>query len=290
MRGFAATDAFMLNEHATPPPSTNSWNGLRRCFSTLGCAELSLEKIGGICTRLGLDEIELRGIDDTLNLPTWFAERFGTPAALREAAKEWPFRVGIIDTSFALIGKDAAARAEVEAFAPWADALEVPWLRVFDGGKFKMQDPERAFDEAAETMAWWRETKKSHGWHTDFVIETHDLLCSSENCLRLEERLPAPVALLWDSWHIWFHNQENLEETWAALAPFVRHIHFKDGIREAKGNHPYTYVLPGKGVFPLEDLFTMLKAAHYPGAVSLEWERKWHPYLPPVEEALECLR
>jgi hypothetical protein len=29
-----------------------------------------------------------------------------------------------------------------------------------------------------------------------------------------------------------------------------------------------------------------LRAANFSGPVSLEWERMWHPYLPPLDEAL----
>jgi hypothetical protein len=33
-------------------------------------------------------------------------------------------------------------------------------------------------------------------------------------------------------------------------------------------------------------LVAELKAAEFSGPVSLEWERMWHPYLPPLDEAL----
>jgi beta-glucosidase len=34
----------------------------------------------------------------------------------------------------------------------------------------------------------------------------------------------------------------------------------------------------------------MLTRDGYTGCVSLEWERKWHPYLPPLRDALSALR
>jgi hypothetical protein len=44
-------------------------------------------------------------------------------------------------------------------------------------------------------------------------------------------------------------------------------------------------VLPGNGEFPMSSLQRIL-AAEFSGAVSLEWEKLWHPYLPPLDDAL----
>jgi hypothetical protein len=43
--------------------------------------------------------------------------------------------------------------------------------------------------------------------------------------------------------------------------------------------------LPGEGEFPMASLRAILQAEFY-GTVSLEWEKLWHPYLPPLENAL----
>ena len=49
--------------------------------------------------------------------------------------------------------------------------------------------------------------------------------------------------------------------------------------------HPFTYVLPGEGEFPTGPIMELL-GKEYAGVVSLEWEKLWHPYLPPLDEAL----
>jgi len=49
---------------------------------------------------------------------------------------------------------------------------------------------------------------------------------------------------------------------------------------------PYSYVLPGAGEFPMRALCTALSG--YDGVLSLEWERLWHPDLPPMDEALRA--
>jgi sugar phosphate isomerase/epimerase len=48
-------------------------------------------------------------------------------------------------------------------------------------------------------------------------------------------------------------------------------------------------VFTGKGEYPFGELSEALRSGGYAGAVSLEWERKWHPTLEPLEEVLAAL-
>jgi sugar phosphate isomerase/epimerase len=62
----------------------------------------------------------------------------------------------------------------------------------------------------------------------------------------------------------------------------------KDSINRPSARHPYTYVLPGDGEMPATELFDVLAQGGFNGAVSLEWEKLWHPYLPSLREALQA--
>jgi tRNA threonylcarbamoyl adenosine modification protein (Sua5/YciO/YrdC/YwlC family) len=261
----------------------------RWCFSTLGCAELDLPGVLKLADRFGVREIELRALSDNMDVPTELEKEFGTPEKLRAALDAARVRVAVIDTSFGLIGADDAKRAQLLRFPPWADALGTPWLRVFDGGKFEDVLSEDYIREASETVAWWRKTRAENNWKTDIIIETHDALCSAENCARFEAALDEPVGLLWDAHHPWFKAKEPLATTWRRIRQHVRHVHFKDSLREPILQFPYTYQLLGKGAFPLSELIALLDRDGFVGAISLEWERKWHPYLPPLDEALDSL-
>jgi sugar phosphate isomerase/epimerase len=64
----------------------------------------------------------------------------------------------------------------------------------------------------------------------------------------------------------------------------------KDSISEPSARHPFTYVMLGNGEFDLADTLDLLRENAFAGVVSIEWERKWHPYLPPLEEALKRAR
>jgi sugar phosphate isomerase/epimerase len=90
---------------------------------------------------------------------------------------------------------------------------------------------------------------------------------------------------LWDSHHTWKRGGEDPVATWAAIAPHVVHVHVKDSVSRPSAKHPYTYVVPGSGEFPAAPLMDCLRR-EFSASVSLEWERQWHPYLSPLDEAL----
>ncbi|MFP4380583.1 MAG: SDR family NAD(P)-dependent oxidoreductase [Candidatus Sumerlaeia bacterium] len=262
----------------------------RWCFSTLGCTDLNLEQVLELAKRFGIQEIELRALEENLNLPQYLEEKFGDPAKVRERFEKAEVRLTVLDTSFRLAGCDDEQRENFLAFVPWAEALGVPWLRVFDGGKYLSEIDPQYIQEAAATVEWWRGERAKNGWDCDMVIETHDSLLSSDALEKFQQALDEPAAILWDAHHPWFKGGEkNIGETWSRIRPWVKHVHFKDSIPEPAGNHPYTYQLLGEGEFPLGELIALLDRDGYGGAISLEWERKWHPYLPPLEEALESL-
>ena len=74
--------------------------------------------------------------------------------------------------------------------------------------------------------------------------------------------------------------------TWRAIRSGVVHVHVKDSVGQPSARHPFTYVLPGDGEFPVSPLLAALQADGFDGPVSLEWERMWHPYLPSLDAAL----
>jgi sugar phosphate isomerase/epimerase len=63
-------------------------------------------------------------------------------------------------------------------------------------------------------------------------------------------------------------------------------VHVKDSISVPSARHPFTYVLPGDGEFPMAPLLAALRADSFAGPLSLEWEKMWHPYLAPLDDAL----
>lgn len=255
-------------------------------FSSLGCAELNLDEVADLARRHGFRTVELRALAGTTDLPAWLASQFPSPAAWSERLKTLQLSVCAFGTSFRLIDGADADRAALLAFVPWAEAAGVPWLRIFDGGQ---TGDAVEIARAAEVLAWWREERRRNGWKVDLMIETHDALINTPRLLALLAAVP-DAALLWDTHHTWKKGGEDPVATWRAISRRTVHIHVKDSISRPSERHPFTYVPPGEGEFPMAPLMAELKAADYRGLISLEWERLWHPYLPTLETALAAAR
>ncbi len=255
---------------------------LLHAISTLGCPDLPLDDVATLLRAHGLDAAEVRCVAGTLDLPTYFAATYGTGENLAAHLRSLDLTLVSLDTSFQLIGSTPAQREEFLRFVPWAEALGLRWLRVFDGGK---AGTDAEFAEAAATHRWWRDLRQANGWTVDVMVETHDLLFTSALIDRFLADAPG-AALLWDSHHTWRRGREDPVATWSAIHAHVVHLHVKDSIEVPSDRHPFTYVLPGEGQFPIAPLLARLNEDRYSGYVTLEWEKRWHPYLPPLETAL----
>ncbi|WP_438481907.1 sugar phosphate isomerase/epimerase family protein [Oleiharenicola lentus] len=253
----------------------------QRTFSSLGCPELSLDGALALAQRHSLPLVELRAVAGGVDVVGYFSKTYGTPAQLAEHLKNSPVRLVSLDTSLHLIGDTDVQREQFLAFLPWAEALGVKWLRVFDGGK---TDSDAELAAAAATVHWWRELRAKNNWRADIMIETHDLLFTA-NAINRFLKLAPRIGILWDTHHTWKRGGENPVDTWHAIKADVVHLHVKDSVSVPSGKHPFSYVLPGDGEFPMAPLREILKQ-EYHGPISLEWERLWHPHLAPLEEPL----
>ena len=252
-----------------------------RTYSSLGSPELNLEETLALAARHGLPGVELRALAGTIDLPAYFAATYGTPENLAAKLRAQPVKILALDTSLKLAENTPAQRADFLKFLPWAEALGVPRLRVFDGGKAADAATHRAM---ADTVAWWRAQRAEHGWRADLMVETHDALFTAASILGFLAMAPG-TGILWDTHHTWKKGGEDPLVTWRAIRPHVVHVHVKDSVSIPGGKHPFSYRLPGDGEFPMAPLREVLRA-EYDGPMSLEWERLWHPDLAPVDDAL----
>jgi sugar phosphate isomerase/epimerase len=254
-----------------------------RAYSTLGSPELNLEQTLALAARHQLAGVELRALGGTIDLPAYFAAAYGTPETCALKLRTQTVKILSLDTSLKLAENTPAQRADFLKFLPWAEALGVPRLRVFDGGHAADEATHRAM---AETVAWWRALRAEHGWQADLMVETHDALSTAASIGGFLKLAPG-TGILWDTHHTWKTGGEDPLVTWRAIRPHVVHLHVKDSVSIPSGKHPFSYRLPGEGEFPMAPLRSVLRT-EYDGPMSLEWERLWHPELAPVDDALNA--
>ncbi len=258
-------------------------------ISTLGCPDLTLEAVCQLAASRDMHALEIRSLAGRMDLPAYLDEVHRTPEAVQKILRAHKQEIITLNSSFTLISAAEKDRNELLEFARWAEALNVPYIRIFGGGK--ITEPLSADDlkGIVENLNWWYKTRREKGWTTQIAIETHSGFSSASRCLLLQEAVQQPLDIVWDTHHTWKLGGESPRQSWDQFSRMIRLVQIKDSISVPSGNHPYTYVLPGAGEFPAQEVFALLKESHYQGFISLEWERQWYPSLPPLEQAMDAL-
>lgn len=254
------------------------------CFSTLGCTERSLEDIISLAARYGTENLELRGMSgstDISAIPEFFDENIGN-------TKEMLLRAGIspavLGTSCAFHSekKLAAALDEGRRSITLAKKLGIPYIRVF-GNKFgddRMAATQRVIDGIGELCDF------AAGSGVSVLLEVHGDFCNeaalSPIVCGLRDR--ENFGIIWDIAHSHADYGNDFQRFYDFIVPYTRHVHLKD-FDSGTGK----LVLPGRGDIPIVPIVKALLDGGFGSCFSLEWERLWHPGLPPIEEALDSL-
>lgn len=252
-------------------------------FATLGCPGWSWHQIVEQAAAMGYQGIEVRGVAGEMDLPT------ATPFVAENLEKT---RRQLAGKGLAVCCLGSSVRfddarkmeenlASGRAYIDLAERLSAPYVRVFGDA---IPDPvmeETITDQVVEGLEHLGAYAEGRG--VQVLIESHGDFSRSRRLAAVMERVQSPaVGVLWDMHHPWRFHGESLEETFAAIGPWVRHVHLKDSVRTEDG---FRYTLPKDGEFPWEEALALLERAGYRGWLSFEWEKKWHPEIEPPEEA-----
>jgi sugar phosphate isomerase/epimerase len=286
-------------------------------FSTLACPDWSWRQILKHGREYGYDGVEVRMIERETNLLARPEFAAGQLSLRREELAAAGFRVCGLASSVKFDMPDRAARDEQvrigAAYLELATALGASFVRVF-GDVLPADDStgnrHDAIARIAAGLTQLGEIAQRLG--VDVLIETHGDFTDSRRLRRLLEQVTSPrVGVVWDTHHPWRFHGEPLEETFARLAPWIRHTHWKDSVtghdpatgaaapptaeqiaaeiearRLMAGHRSADYVLMGAGEFPAADCCRILHDGGYDGWFSYEWEKAWHPELADPERAL----
>jgi sugar phosphate isomerase/epimerase len=242
-------------------------------FSTLGCPQWSLERILEAAAEYGYDAVELRGLQEHMDLPAAPPFAPNRRAETRRRFEDAGVAVCCVSSS-GVVAKNNLDH--VRAHAELAHDLGCPLVRVF-GGNLPDDVPHvAAVQRAAETLRAFGDAAQEA--RVALVLETHDAFSTGAQVAELLAVTAHPAVFsLWDLHHP-FRQNEPIETTYQYLAPTVRHVHVKDGI-----NGKYT--LMNEGDVPLAAMLDLLLGGGYTGPLSLEWEKRWHPEIADPEVA-----
>jgi sugar phosphate isomerase/epimerase len=243
-------------------------------FSTLGCPTWDMPRVLSAVTEYGYDAVELRGFGETLDLP--LAEPFlpGRRAETKRRFADAGAAICCVSSSgIAAKGNNDHVRAHTEL----ARDLGCPIVRVFGGALDSDVPRAEALARAAANLRRFGDAARDCG--VSIVLETHDSFSTGRTVAELIAAADHPaVRSLWDLHHP-FREGEPIDDTYAFLGPTLAHLHIKDSRSGGQ------YCLLGEGDIPIFPMLDRVLDGGYTGAISLEWEKRWHPEIADPEVA-----
>jgi sugar phosphate isomerase/epimerase len=238
-------------------------------FATLGCPGAPLDHVIKLAQGNNFTGLELRTAADEFT-------HIGLTAAQRRE-----LRTRIEDAGLEILALSSYVRIcsvedqPLEPHLELAADLGARGVRVFPGDD---QPGTAEAPSAGEIRALDRVTTASR--EIPILLETHDSHSAGRQvaglCSLFDANVPGHnVRAIWDSSHTWSHG-ETPAEAFEVLRPWLEFVQIKD----ADSRQDFRPVAIGAGDFPIKELLKVLDGTDYP--LSLEWELKWHPELPPL--------
>jgi sugar phosphate isomerase/epimerase len=249
-------------------------------FSTLAFPGASLAAAVSLGRDCGYGGVELRLVDGELIDPAM-------PAAARATVKRTAAAAGLpivaVDSSIRLTGPDPGP--ELRRFLELASDWESPLVRVF-GGPLAADDAARRSQLESAARVLQAAVPAAERLGVAIGVETHDAFSASSTLAALLELVPSSwIGAVWDSHHP--HRMgERAADTRANLGRRVLLAQVKDARRDPGREDGWQLVLLGDGEVPVREMLGLLAGAGYPGWVSVEWEKRWHPEIEEPEVAL----
>ena len=249
---------------------------MKLAFSTLGCPGWSWEEIYATAKDLGLNGIEIRGLENEMFAPEakpFRQENFDKTMAMLKAGK---MELPMLTSGANLADRENRGRylTEGKSYIDLAQRTGASFVRVLGD----LAPSPSGFVDLTLVKANYLdlcEYAADKGVHV--LIETNGVLADSNVMASFMEGVDHPNAgVLWDIHHPWRFFHEAPEDTVSRIGRYVQYVHIKDSVMK---NGQVSYRMLGYGDLPVLDMLKQLHALGYDGYVSLEWVKRWNPDL-----------
>lgn len=254
---------------------------MKLSISTLGCPEWSFEKIVTEFSKLGVSGIEVRGIGGVMNfdeIPELSPERLeSTLDTLKKNNLE--FVCFGASASFHDREKHEKSIAEAKSTVDAAKRAGVPFVRVF-GNNVSAETPEKSMKNIIDGLRAVCEYAAGSG--VTVCLEIHGDVNTPGRLAEVVSALKEykSFGIIWDVCHTFTSCGNDIDGVYSVIAPYVRHVHLKDAVREDGKTVIRTL---GEGNINIERIIKLLLDDGYDGYFSFEHEKKWHKELPEPE-------
>jgi sugar phosphate isomerase/epimerase len=255
---------------------------MRFSFMTFSCPELTWAEVLATAKRFGYEGVEPRAQSKHAHGIEVSASP-GQRALLRRMAEDAEVAVACLATSCSYTAATPAElgrmMADSRALIALAHDLGAPTMRVFGGQIPQGMSREAAGKQLADCLSKLADEARAAA--VTLCVETHDSWCNARDLARVLGLVAHPnVRANWDIMHPVNAAGMTMDEAFAALRPYIRHIHFHDGKRNAKGDLDLCPV--GEGIVDHRRAVQLLHSIGYPGFLSGEWIawEPWQTHLP----------
>lgn len=249
---------------------------MKIAFSTLGCPDFNWSDIYSMAKDLGFDGIEIRGLGKDIfsDKAQPFTEN-QLPETIKKLAK-LRLEIPCLSSGCCLKFADKAEKnhQEIVQYIKLASQLGTPYIRILADIE---PQPEGEVDDAVVLTALQRLVPIAEENGVTLLVETNGVYSDTSRLRQLLDNVSSDaVAALWDMHHPYRFVNEKPGTTVHNLGAYIKYVHIKDSIVE---NGVVKYRMMGEGDLPIDDMMFALRSINYEGYVSLEWVKRWAPYL-----------
>lgn len=274
---------------------------MRLSFSTLGCPGWELDRVLEYAVKYGYGGVDIRGLGGVMRTDDIVAFQPENIEATKKAFADSGVKLLCIGTSCSFHDRKRFSDAieEGKSALRLCAKLGVPYIRVF-GNDIKSATgaaETEAVITGIATLCDYADTLRNEYSEnangavnstengTSVLLEVHGDFNTVKTLLPVCEALSRRrnFGLIWDFAHS-ERADEDPRDFWAALKPYVKHVHVKDHKIQPDGSRRLCSI--GSGDIRIKPTVRMMLRDGYDGYFALEHELAWHPELAPAEEEI----
>ena len=249
---------------------------MKIAFSTLGCPDFAWVDVCTMAKDLGFSGIELRGLGgDIFSVKGNVFSDSEIENTVRDLAKR-NIEIPCISSGCALryAEKREETVAELKKYIDLACKVKAKYIRVL-GDETAEPKGEVDDNEVLKTLNIVIPYAEQKG--VTLLVETNGVYGDTKRLAKLLNNAKSDfVGALWDVHHPYRYFGEMPEKTVENLGAYVKYTHVKDSIMV---DGKVEYKLMGEGDVPVGAMMRALESVNYEGYVTLEWLKKYAPYL-----------
>ena len=239
---------------------------MKYSFMTFSCPQLTLGEVLDLARRSGYDGIEPR-LDADHAHGVEVADDADARAAIRRKADDSGAAIACLATScrYAGHGEKHAKIDQTLARIDLAADVGASRIRVFGGALAEGLSRSAAVDLVADCLLACAVRAERRG--VTICLETHDDWCDPEHVAAVMAKVDHPnVGVNWDVMHPVRVAGATMDSAFAALRPWIRHLHVHDADAAGGGLVPI-----GTGDYDHKRVIELLRTIDFDGYLSGEW-------------------